>query len=233
MSLDQMTGNRRNDARTTTAPNGLRGRTSRLPTRNRSYGAIALGILILVMSGLLGAVVFNQVGNTDSVLAVRDKVTQGQTIEREDLISKQVAGVDDAVPDENTDAVVGKTAAVDLVAGQVVTTSAVTDDPVPGSGRALVGLALKPSQMPGAGLEAGDLVRVMAIPAGDGSAPPDAEADVLSNSAQVYSVTGGGSAEGAVKVVTVIAADGEAGRLATYGAAGRVAVVAIADPGGR
>jgi hypothetical protein len=228
-----MTGQRRPETRTANGASGLRGRAGRLPTRPRSYGTVAAGVLFLVMSGLLSVVVFNQVGDTDSVLAVRDQVAQGQTIEREDLVSKQVAGVDDAVAVEDTDAVVGKTAAVDLLAGQVVTTSAVTDDPVPGSGRALVGLALKPSQMPGAGLEAGDLVRVMAVPAGDGSAPPDVEAEVLSSSAQVYSVTGGGSAEGAVKVVTVIASDGEAGRLATYGAAGRVAVVAIADPGGR
>lgn len=228
-----MTGKRRTEARTTNGPSGLRGRTGRLPTRPRSYGAMAAGVLFLVMSGLLSAVMFNQVGDTASVLAVREQIAQGQTIDREDLISKQVAGVDNAVAVENADAVVGKTAAVDLLAGQVVTTSAFTDDPVPGPGRALVGLSLKPSQMPGAGLEAGDLVRVISVPAADGSATPDGEAEVLSSSAQVYSVTGGANAEGAAKVVTVIAADGEAGRLATYGAAGQLAVVAISDPGGR
>jgi hypothetical protein len=50
---------------------------------------------------------------------------------------------------------------------------------------------------------------------------------VLASSAKVYSVSGRDTAEGASTVVTVIASDSEAARLASLGAAGQVAVVKI------
>lgn len=208
-----------------------RGRTDRLPTANRSYGAITAGALLIGVCALLGAVVFGQAGETSSVLAVRDKIAEGQTIARDDLVSKQVSGLDNAMAVEDVETVVGKTAVVDLVAGQVVTASMVTDTPVPGPGLALVGLALKPSQMPGAGLGPGDLVRVIAVAGADAPDPSGDGVDVLSSSARVYSVTGGDAAA-VVTVVTIIASDSEAAKLASYGAAGRAAVVKIAAPGG-
>lgn len=207
-----------------------RGGSGRLPTTTRSWGAITAGVLVIIVAALLGALAFAQAGDTSSVLAVRDEVAKGQTIERDNLISKQVAGVGGAIAVDDVDAVVGKTAAVDLTAGQVVTDATVTEEAVPGTGRAVVGLAVTPSQMPGEGLGPGDLVRVVAVPAADDAAANLDDAPILAPSVEVLAVTRGKSGE-AARVVTVIASDSDAGKLATASAAGRLAVIKISAPG--
>ena len=176
------------------------------------------------------ALIQMRAGDTTSVLAVRDQVAKGETIERADLISIQVSGVDGAVPVEAADTVIGKTARVDLVAGQVITTPQVTDNPVPGAGNVLIGLALKASQMPGDGLAAGDQVQVVAVPAPDAAAADElTDAKVLTDSAQVYSVRGGDaeSGEAGTAVVTVIAPKGDTPQLSAYASTGRVAIVKL------
>lgn len=186
----------------------------------------------MLVTALLGALIYMQAGQTVSVVAVREPVPKGQTIDRDNLISKQVSGVASAVHVDDVQSVVGKSAAVDLLAGQVVTRPAVTDDPVPGPGRAVVGLALTPSQMPGSGLSAGDLVRVVAVPAKDDGDIALDEAPTLAASAQVLSLSPTQSAE-VGRVVTVVASDSEADQLAMFSAAGRLAVVKISIPGDR
>src|SRR5699024_6398154 len=105
-------------------------------------------------------------------------IAKGQTIQRDDLASRQVAGLDEAVAASDMDTVVGTTAAVDVTAGQVLTGSMVTADPVPASGQAVVGLQVTAAQMPGDRLAAGDFVRVVRVPAGDGSATSE-DADTV------------------------------------------------------
>lgn len=213
-------------------PLGAFRRKDRLPTRPRSFGMIAAGGVLMLVTALLGTLLYMQAGQATSVLAVRDPVAKGEKVDRDNLISKQVSGVAAAVRVDDVQSVVGKTATVDLLAGQIVTAPAVTDDPVPGSGRAVVGLALTPSQMPGSGIGPGDLVRVVAVPAKDESGATLDEAPTLAASAQVLSVSDGGSAE-VGRIVTVVASDSEADRLATFSAAGRLAVVKISTPGSR
>src|SRR5699024_9725389 len=115
-------------ARDEQTPGGPREGAGRrqLPTAPRSWGTVTVGVLIVAVAGLVGALAFAQAGETISVLAVNSPVAQGETIDRGDLGSQQVAGVDHAVPVEKVGSVVGKTATVDLPAGHVVTTDAVT-----------------------------------------------------------------------------------------------------------
>lgn len=206
-------------------------RRGHLPTVKRSWGTVTAGVLMIVIGGLIGGLAFIQAGQTESVLAVRDSVAEGQTIDRSNLVSKQVAGLDHAVPVDQADKLAGQTASIDLPAGHVVTSDAASSAPIPGGGQAVVGIAVTAAQMPGAELEIGDTVRVVEVPAGEDSAAVDDDAATVTEQARVLDVTP--PAEGTDKtVVTVVAADGAADQLAAGSAAERLAVVTIpADTG--
>lgn len=197
-----------------------------LPTRGRSYGQLAAGVVVLLVSALIGAYVFTQSGATTSVLAVGSPVAKGEVIERGDMVSKQVAGVDGSIAVQDIERVIGSTAAVDMTAGQVIVDDAITSDPIPGPGESVVGLSLTAAQMP-ADLAPGDLVQVVSVPAADEATAGVAEATVLAARAQVLSVTGGGEGNESRSVVTVVVPQGESNQLAASSAAGRAAVVQI------
>ena len=129
---------------------GRRAATGPQRPRNRSWGLVTLAALLVLGLGLAVAAWGIQVGEKTSVLAVGQPVAKGQVIARGDLVSTSVAGVSGAIGVDRVDVVVGKTAAVDLVAGQVLTPEMATDDPVPGPGRSVVGLALDPTRVPSA-----------------------------------------------------------------------------------
>lgn len=204
------------------------GSGGRLPTRSRSYGVITGGVLVVAVGALLGALFYSQSSDTVSVLAVRDSVAAGQTIERDNLISTQVSGIEGAVPVESADSVIGQTATLGLVDGQVITDAAVTDSPLPGAGEAVVGLALTSAQLPGEGLAAGDLVQVVSVPAADEAV--GTEAPVLVNRAQVVSVIRTETGE-ASTIVTILAPEAQGAALATASATGRAAVIKVSTVG--
>ena len=173
-------------------------------------------------------------GEKESVLAIGQPVAKGQVIERGDLVSTSVSGVGGAIPVGDLDTVVGQTAAVDLVAGQILTPAMFAGTPVPGEGQSVVGLALDPTRVPGAGLEPGDQVDVIAVPGGDRAQTGRRDAldapEVLAEGAEVYDVGGAATAGGQVLVTLVVDAD-DAARIAAYSTQNRVAVVETAPSG--
>lgn len=202
--------------------------------RTRSWGLVAAAALLVLLTGLGGALLISQASNTDSVLSVAGPVSKGQVIERDDLVQTSVSGVRGAIPVSSIDTVVGKTAVVDLVDGQVLTSAMFAADPLPGPGRAVAGLALEPARVPSAGLQPGDQVQVIAVPAADaGAAVDDAALDspvVLADKAEVYAIDGSGAAGGQV-LLTLIVDEGDAARLAAYSTQNRVAVIETAPAG--
>ena len=194
---------------------------------------MTLAALLVVGLGLAVAAWGLRAGEKDSVLAVRTPIAKGHQIDRADLVSTSVAGVAGAIPVVDVGAVVGKTTTVDLVSGQVLTAAMVTDAPVPSTGEAVVGLALDPTRVPGAGLQAGDVVTVIAIPDGqtdgaDGSATASLdEPEVLAEQAQVFEVSGE-TVGGSQLLVTLVVADKDAARVAAYSTQNRVAVIEAA-----
>ncbi len=197
-----------------------------LRTKPRRTGLMSAAALLIIGCGLSFALLLAQAGHKTEVLAIGHPVAKGHAVERNDLVTRQVAGVQGVIPIDQVSQIVGKTASVDLVEGQILTPAMVTADPVPGKGRALVGLALDPTQVPTDGLKSGDQIRVIAVPSdnsGGGTldAPP-----VLSDDATVYSV-GGDTVEGGSIAVTVIVDDADAGKIAAYSANKLVAVVGI------
>ena len=198
-------------------------------SRRRSWGTVTLAAMLVVASGLAVAAWGLHAGDKESVLTVRVAVAKGHVIERGDLASTAVAGVEGAVPVTRLDSVVGQTAAVDLVGGQVLTAAMFTSSPVPGEGQAVVGLSLDPTRVPATGLDSGDLVNVIAVPlAGDGAgSADDASLDspyVLTSGAHVYSADGDPSTGSQLLVTLIVNAD-DAARLAAYSTQNRVALI--------
>jgi SAF domain len=197
---------------------------------SRPYGQMLLAVLLIAGCALGAAVAYSNAGDTTSVVTVTDGVARGETITRDDLTTTRVAGVDDAIPAEDLGDLVGRTATVDLLPGQVVVEAASTADPIPADGEALVGVALEPSHLP-AGLVPGDSVRVLAAP--EEGANPDAEGAELSI-AQVYAIDAAETLDGGsgVQSVTLIVPDDAADPVALYASADRVVLVETAASGG-
>lgn len=193
---------------------------------------IAVAVVLVLGAALAVGYLVSSAGDKTSVLAVSTEIAKGETIERGDLVQTSVSGVSGAIAVEDVDQVVGQSAAVDLVQGQIIITPMLTADPVPGEGRAVVGLALEPNRAPSAGLQAGDVVSVIAVPAGDTGASTD-ELDTplaLTEGAEVLEVAGAGTAGGQV-LITLVVDDADAQRIAAYSTANRVAVVETAASG--
>jgi hypothetical protein len=190
--------------------------------------------MLVVGTGLAVAAWGLRVGDKESVLAVGQSIAKGQVIDREDLVSTSVAGITAAIPVAAIDSVVGKTASVDLVPGQVLTAAMFTSTPVPATGESVVGLALDPTRVPGAGLDPGDVVDVVAVPGGEDAQADLADLDtpeVLAAAAEVYDVGGTSTAGGQVLVTLVVDAK-DAARIAAYSTQNRVAVIETAPTGG-
>jgi SAF domain len=196
----------------------------------RPYGQMLLAVLVIVGCALGAAVAFSRAGDTTSVVVATDGVARGETITRQDLTTERVAGVDGAIPADQLGDIVGRTATVDLLAGQVVLEEASTADPIPAAGESLVGVALDASRLPD-GLAPGDSVSVLAAPE-EGAKPDPSGADL--STAQVYSLTDAESAGTGTGVqhVTLIVPEGDAGEVALYASSDRVVLVEIAASGG-
>lgn len=235
MSVDQdaSAGTRRRGSADERRPRGRRGGIrpagDELPTRPRSYGSVVLGVALVAACGLGGALYLSSAGDTESVIVLSGPVAEGETIERSDLVSSEVAGVDGAFSVDDLSSVEGQTAAVDLVEGQVLIGEQVTDEPLPGEGEALVGVALEAPQVPGDGLEVGDVVRVVGVGAQDSSTP--GKPKVLASSAQVYRVRADDT-QTDTHIISLVVDDAAADPVAAYAAAGRVSLVEISASGG-
>jgi hypothetical protein len=192
---------------------------------------VTLAALLVLGTGLAVAAWGLQAGSKESVLAIGKPVAKGQVIDREELVSTSVAGVKGTIAVEQLGTVVGKTAAVDLVKGQILTSAMFATSPVPAAGESVVGLALDPTRVPEAGLDPGDVVDVIAVPAGDNKDPAALDSpEVLAEAALVYDVAGETTTGGQVLVTLVVDAS-DAARIAAYSTQNRVAVVETAPSG--
>jgi len=202
-------------------------------TRNRSWGLVTLAALLVLGTGLGVAAWGLHAGQKESVLAVSKPIAKGHVIERDDLVSTSVSGVNGSIPVAQIDTVVGKSAMVALVDGQILTGPMLTSSPVPAVGESTIGLALDPTRVPGTGLDPGDVVDVIATPAADAAQADPAALDapeVLAKGAEVYSVGGESTAGGQVLVTLVVDAS-DAARIAAYSTQNRVALVETAPAG--
>lgn len=148
-------------------PAGLprRGKNPKLPSRRKGYVAAVLSMAVL---GASLAWMGTRSTGSHEVLMVKNDLFRGQTIKQEDLTSLSVEGEQPQYLDINRQAdVVGTKAQTNLLAGTpVIEGSFASAMPVP-EDMSIVGLGLKPSNMPGRELVPGDKVRVVHTPSGE------------------------------------------------------------------
>lgn len=194
-----------------------------LPRVPRRYGQWAGAVLFVVMAVLLAGWLWQQKSDRQEVLEIAHRVPAGTVLSSADLRVVEVAGVRDAISSRDSDSVIGETAAVGLVEGQILTRDMVTGHPLPGPGERLVGLQLGATRAP-SGVQPGDVVVVLAVPpSGDPSSPDQLDQPtVLAPRATVVSTN---LIEGAGSQLTLLVPEGVAERVTAYVAAGRVALI--------
>jgi hypothetical protein len=200
------------------------------PTRRRRRPAfILLGVLLILAGAAVAAQLYLQVGGRTAVLAVARPVPAGHTIAEQDPVEVRIS-VDPAlhaVPAADRNQVVGKVATVALLPQSLLPREAVAATAVPAADQAIVGVALKPGQMPDE-LKAGDQVMlVLTPPTGGGAANPiQRTSDVLVSQAQVFSVRV--TDTGDATVVSVVVSRQDAAAVARAQATGQVSLVLVA-----
>jgi hypothetical protein len=135
------------------------------PAKPRRNGAlIAVGVLLIVGCGLVAAVLQMRATSKTAVLAVVHQVPAGQQVRSSDLSTVSIAGGGGLrairAADEGT--VVGATASVPLMPGTLVTREQLAKNSSVTKGKVVIGLSLKPGQVPTSHLKEGDQVLVVA-----------------------------------------------------------------------
>src|SRR5262249_17219024 len=121
----------------------------RLPRRRR-WGMVALGVVLVAVSAVAAYLFVVTAGATHPYLAVNRNVPYGATITAADLTVVDVtpaAGLH-PIPASERDQVIGKHAAAELFPGTLLTRAQLTDLAIPAPGQHLVGIELKPAQVP-------------------------------------------------------------------------------------
>ena len=209
-------------------PGGLRLAPVR---RQRRPALVLLGLLLVLAGGAVAGGLYLQAGGRVAVLAVARPVLAGHTIGEQDLAEARISADPalQAIPAADRGEVVGKVATVTLLPGSLVPRQALSASRVPGVGQAMVGLALKPGQLPDA-LQAGDRVMLVATPPANGTgaaAAPDQDEDaVLVGDARVYSVRP--TEAGDATLVSLLVDRDAAPRVARAQAAGQASLVLVA-----
>jgi Flp pilus assembly protein CpaB len=183
---------------------------------------IAVGVFAMIACALAAGVAFTTAADRSPALVIARPVTAGSTIEssdlREELVGSSPAG--STVAANRRSSIVGRTAAVDLLPGSLLSSGQVADGPAAGTGQAVVGATLKEGQFP---VELGVGDRVLAIVLPSESAEPSGAVTPSSVSATVVGVRplddGGGIA------VSLAVAPDRAPSLAVAGARARLSLV--------
>ncbi len=197
-----------------------------LPTRERKPAYIALAVALIVGFAALGLYLYQEAGAKTPVVVVATEVPEGHVIQRSDLTTVSVAGGITAIAGSNLDSVVGQTAHVHLLPGTVLQRSMVTNAVPLAAGQAQVGLAAKPGQIPADGLQPGDVVEVVQVPATSDSASTGRASKVLVEGATVFSSRDDASQTGST-LLTLVLPLSSAPSVASASATGQIALIRI------
>ncbi|HEY6795929.1 MAG TPA: SAF domain-containing protein [Kineosporiaceae bacterium] len=201
--------------------------------RRRRWGMASLGVLLVVVGAVVAFLLVDMVGVTHPYLAVAREVPYGATIGPEDLVVVQLnapAGLR-LIPADQQAQVIGRQAATQLFAGTPLTLADVADRGVPAPGQQVVGMQLKPGQVPARALRVGEPVVLVVVPPSSVVGVPDAQGGTgLSTITATVAGAEQTATDGSVRVdVAVAAVSGP--RVASMAVAGRI--VLVATGGGR
>lgn len=200
--------------------------------RRRQVPWIVAGVLLVVGCALAFGVASVRASHGEQVLAVARSVPAGQTVEAGDLQVVKVtpiAGLDPvrAASESN---VVGRRAAVGLVAGTLLTASDV-GAPSASTNDDVVAVALKAGAYPPS-LGPGGLVDVVPVVASSSSATGPVSAPSGSIRALVVSIDSTQASSSADAVVSLQVDPGDSGEVAALAAAGEIALVELPSGSG-
>ncbi len=207
-------------------PIGAKPATSSLVTTRRSAPMALVGMAAVVAGALLFLALYTSVDRRQAVLAVARPVAAGQVISAADLRVVRVAsspGVE-AVAAAQRSSVVGKTAAVSLVAGGLLSPSQLGAASTLQAGMAVVGMALKPGQAPSS-LRAG--ARVQVVDTIRANQADQSKPIVLSTTAVVSSVAKADNTTSATTLVSLTLSSADAPAVAAAGLDGRLSLVVL------
>ncbi|MDN5715660.1 MAG: SAF domain-containing protein [Janibacter sp.] len=199
------------------------------PQLRRKPVLLAASVAAVVLGALMGVWAWAAMSDTEGVVAVRETVSRGETITKDDLVVVHV-GVDpqlDPVPAEGLQSMVGQRASSDLPKGTLLTKSATTPTVVPGDGQSVVGVAVTADQMPGEKLRAGDAIRVISTLGGQGQQGSTSDQDQPLEPSEVRTevVSLNPGAQPGTTVVSVLVPEDRAAELASRASTGKVAIV--------
>ena len=210
--------------------------------QRRPLLAVASVVLVVACVAVFASL-YVRAGHQVSVLAMARPVEQGQSLVASDLEIVRISlspGVL-AVPAGSADTVLGRRVAVPLEPGTLLVPADLSGGPSVPPGDAIVGVALKPSQLPAAGVASGDDVDVVmtGVPgspygaSGLASGPSISGAvsgpgTILAPGAQVSEVSLPSPSSGSdVVVVSLIVPRALAPIIASASAAGQAALVVV------
>ena len=203
------------------------------PRQTRRPTLVALGLVLVLVGGMVGALIYLRTTQQSQVLAVARPVAVGHAISDADLVALSLS-VDPRIrplPATARSQVIGQFATVNLLPGTLLLRRMVTSQSLLRPDEGLVGLAVKAGQVPEQ-LAPGDLVRVVRTPApaGNDSSDPGAEdvGGVLVDRAKVLSVSD--LTDGDTSRVSLIVPLEDASLLYQANAAGQLAVVVLPAP---
>jgi hypothetical protein len=209
----------------------------RLPIqRRRQVPWIVVGVLLVVGCALAFGVASVRAAQGVDALAVAHSVPAGQVVQPGDLAVVRVtptAGLD-PVRATNESSVVGRPAAVGLVAGTLLTGADIGAASA-GANNDVVAAALKAGAYPPS-LGAGDVVDVVPVVDSSSSAPVSAPSASLSSSAiraLVVSIDAAPASSSAAAVASLQVDPGDAAQVASLAAAGEIALVQLPSGSGR
>jgi hypothetical protein len=174
--------------------------------RQRRWSTALIALLVTVGSALAFALLWLDAGDREPVLALANTVPAGQVIEAGDLTVVRVSADPQLrlVGSGDRDEVIGQTAAVDLLAGSLLTEGQLGDhSELIDAGEAVVGVTLPRGEVPIGTLGVGDRVLVVRTAA---SIAQEGRASLLT-SGRVFAVDELDDASGSVRVSVVVDAE--------------------------
>jgi hypothetical protein len=214
-----------------------------VPRRRRPW-AVVVSMMVVVASVAVFVELYSSADHQTSAIIVTRTIQQGQPITGGDLGETRVdvSGGVTPIPVSDAAQLAGKRAAVTIPAGSLLTPADVTGaQPIP-AGDAVVGLALKPDQLPSQGVQPGQPVMVVQTAGpgtaltgttSGGSSDPGSSTGVLVPAATVTDAQAppGGSASSVAELVSVEVSATLAPAVSVAAAADQVSLVLLAPTG--
>jgi hypothetical protein len=209
-------------------------------SRRRPIRLVASALLIVVC-GALFAAAYGRAGHQTSVLALARTVPQGAVIVPADVVAVRASLSPNirTVSSSEAASVMGRTAAVGLIAGSILVSNDIAATSSPPSGDAIVGIALKLGQLPADGLSPGERVDIVLTGApgspdlATGASSPDADQStspgtVLASFVLVQDVESASDAADADTIAVSVLVDSTIAPLvANASVAGQIALVVV------